>query len=57
VRVPGGILLPALGVLICATLLTRADFSKSLILLATVAVALGNWVAVRHRPDAPATRE
>ena len=57
VRVPGGILLPALGVLICATLLTRADFSKSLILLATVAVALGNWVAVRHSPDALATRE
>jgi amino acid transporter len=40
VRVPGGILLPAARVLICATLLTRADFSKSLILLATVAVAL-----------------
>jgi amino acid transporter len=57
VRVPGGMLLPALGVLICATLLSRADFSKSLILLATVAVALGNWAAVRHRPGAPATTE
>jgi amino acid transporter len=57
VRVPGGMLLPALGVLVCATLLSRADFSKSLILLATVAVALGNWAAVRHRPGAPATTE
>jgi amino acid transporter len=57
VRVPGGMLLPTLGVLICATLLSRADFSKSLILLATVTVAFGNWAAVRHRPGAPATRE
>jgi basic amino acid/polyamine antiporter, APA family len=57
VRVPGGLLLPALGVLICATLLTRADFSKSLILLATVAVALGNYMAVRQRPGAQATTE
>ena len=57
VRVPGGMLLPTLGVLICATLLSRADFSKSLILLATVTVAFGNWAAVRHRPGAPAPRE
>jgi basic amino acid/polyamine antiporter, APA family len=57
VRVPGGMLLPTLGVLICATLLSRADFSKSLILLATVTVAFANWAAVRHRPGALATRE
>jgi amino acid transporter len=48
-RVPGGVLLPALGVLICLTLLTRVDFSQSLVVLVTVAVAFGNWLAVRHR--------
>jgi amino acid transporter len=48
VRVPGGWLLPALGALLCATLLTRVDFSKSLVLLATLAIALANWLAVRR---------
>jgi len=52
-RLPGGWLLPASGVLICATLLTRVDFSKSLILLATIAVALANWAAVCLRAAAP----
>ena len=40
-RVPGGMFLPLLGVLICVALLTHADFSKSLILGATMAVAAG----------------
>ena len=35
VRLPAAWALPALGVLLCATLLTRVDFSKSLVLLAT----------------------
>jgi hypothetical protein len=48
-RVPGGVLVPLIGVLICLTLMTRVDFSKSLVLLITVAIALGNWLAVRHR--------
>jgi basic amino acid/polyamine antiporter, APA family len=48
-RVPGGVLLPVLGVLICAVLMTRVDFSKSLVLLATIALALLNWAAVRSR--------
>jgi APA family basic amino acid/polyamine antiporter len=48
-RVPGGVLLPVLGVLICAVLMTRVDFSKSLVLLATIALALLNWAAVRDR--------
>jgi basic amino acid/polyamine antiporter, APA family len=48
-RVPGGMLLPALGVLICCSLLTHADFSKSMILLGTIAVALMNWLLVRNR--------
>ena len=48
-RVPGGVTLPVLGVAICALLLTRVDFGKSLILLATIAVALLNWALVRDR--------
>lgn len=52
-RVPGGAFVPVLGVLICLTLLTRVDFSKSLIVLVTVAIALCNWIAVRHRRSGP----
>jgi len=48
-RVPGGMLLPVLGVLICCSLLTHADFSKSMILLGTIAIALLNWLVVRNR--------
>jgi APA family basic amino acid/polyamine antiporter len=48
-RVPGGLLLPVLGVLICCALLTHVDFSKSMILVGTVAVALLNWLLVRNR--------
>ena len=48
-RVPGGMLLPALGVLICGSLLTHADFSKSMILLGTITIALLNWLLVRNR--------
>jgi basic amino acid/polyamine antiporter, APA family len=52
-RLPGGPVLPVLGVLICAALLTRVDFSKSLILLATVAAATCNWLVVRRRGALP----
>jgi amino acid transporter len=48
-RLPGGLLLPVVGVALCAVLLTRVDFSKSVILLATIAVALLNWALVRDR--------
>jgi APA family basic amino acid/polyamine antiporter len=48
-RLPGGPILPALGVLICLTLLTRVDFSKSLILLAVTAAAALNWLLTRSR--------
>ena len=41
--------LPALGVLICLALLTRVDFSKSLILLAVMLTAGVNWLLVRGR--------
>jgi len=48
-HVPGGTVLAILGVLICAALLTRIEYNKSLILLAAVGVALLNWLAVRRR--------
>jgi amino acid transporter len=47
-RVPGGALLPIAGISICGTLLTRIDFSSSLILGATITVALLNWVVTRR---------
>ena len=46
-RLPGGRWIALLGVMICVALLTRIDYSKSLILLAAVAVALLNWLLVR----------
>jgi len=46
-RVPGGFLLPALGVLICLSLFTQVDFKQSLILGATVLLAAGNWLWAR----------
>ena len=54
-RLCGGPLLPALGVLICMVMLTHVDYSKSLILGATVGVALLNWLWVRKR--GPPSRE
>jgi APA family basic amino acid/polyamine antiporter len=48
-RVPGGPILPILGMVICTALLTRVDFTKSLILVATIVIALLNWLAVRNR--------
>ena len=50
-RLPGGWALPALGFGLCAVLLTGVDFSKSVILLMTVAVALLNWMLVRRSMD------
>src|SRR5207247_8645732 len=47
-RLPGGVSVPIVGVAICAVLLTRVDFSKSLILLATVGAACANWLVVRR---------
>jgi APA family basic amino acid/polyamine antiporter len=53
-RLPGGDFLAPLGVAICLLLVTRVDFGQSLILLATIAIALLNWIFVRKRL-APAT--
>jgi hypothetical protein len=43
----GGTLIAVFGVLICAGLLTQIEYNKTLILLAAVAVAFFNWLAVR----------
>jgi basic amino acid/polyamine antiporter, APA family len=48
-RLPLGPAFATLGVLICLVLLSGADFSKSLILLATAATAFVNWILVRKR--------
>ena len=46
-RVPAGNVFAPVGVLICVGLLSGVDFSKSLILLFTIALAFVNWLAVR----------
>jgi len=53
-RVPGGVLLPAAGVALCALLLARVDFSQSLLLLITIAIATVNWLVVRRGRGAQA---
>jgi hypothetical protein len=35
-------------VLICLVLLSGVDFSKSIVLLVTIAIAFVNWMAVRR---------
>jgi amino acid transporter len=52
-RLPGGIALPALGVLLCVLLLTQVDFGKSVILVITLGVGLINWWVVKERRGAP----
>ena len=55
-RLRGGPLLPVLGVLICIVMLTHVDYSKSLILGATVGVALLNWLWVRRNASRSSVR-
>ena len=50
-RLPGGIFFAALGVGICAFLMTGVNLGGSLILLATALVAAVNWGLVRKRPS------
>jgi basic amino acid/polyamine antiporter, APA family len=52
-RLPAGNAFAVAGVLICILLLTRVDLGKSLILIATVAAALLNWLRVRARTETP----
>ena len=49
IHLPGGTFLGILGALICAALLTQIEYNQSLIVLAAVAVAFFNWMAVRRR--------
>jgi len=54
-QIPGGTLLAVLGVLICLGMLTQIEYSKSLVLLAAVGVAVLNWLAVRGSSPGNAT--
>jgi basic amino acid/polyamine antiporter, APA family len=45
-RLPAGGFLAILGVVLCLVLVTQVDFGQSLILIATVLLALSNWVVV-----------
>ena len=51
-RLPGGPGLAVAGVLFCVVLVSQVDLSQSRILIATVAIGLLNWLAVRHRVPA-----
>ena len=46
---PGGAFFSVLGIGVCTVLITQVNLSGSLILLATVLVALLNWMLVRNR--------
>jgi len=48
-QLPAGDLFAILGVILCLILVTRVDFGQSLILVATIALALGNWAVVARR--------
>lgn len=48
-RLPAGRVWAVLGIAICGLLLTQVDLSKSIILIATVAAAVLNWLWVRGR--------
>jgi hypothetical protein len=45
-RLPGGTLFAVLGIAICLVLISQVDFGQSLILIATIAIALANWAVV-----------
>jgi basic amino acid/polyamine antiporter, APA family len=47
-RLPAGNFFAVLGVLLCIVLVTRVDFGQSLILIATIALGLINWLIVRR---------
>jgi basic amino acid/polyamine antiporter, APA family len=48
-QLPAGNLFAILGVILCLILVTRVDFGQSLILVATIALALVNWAVVARR--------
>jgi hypothetical protein len=45
-HLPAGNFFAVVGVILCAVLVTRVDFGQSLILAATIALALVNWAVV-----------
>jgi APA family basic amino acid/polyamine antiporter len=51
-RLPAGDLFAVLGVILCVILVTRVDFGQSLILIATIVLALMNWMVVAGRRGA-----
>ena len=55
VHIPAGTLIGIAGILLCATLLTQIEYSKSLVLIPAVAVAVINWLLVRNRAYKPAS--
>ena len=50
-KLPAGNFFAALGIILCIILVTRVDFGQSLIVIATIALALVNWAMVRNRED------
>jgi basic amino acid/polyamine antiporter, APA family len=51
-RLPAGNLFAGIAVLLCAALVTQVDRSQSLIVAATIALGLLNWLIVRRRKSA-----
>jgi APA family basic amino acid/polyamine antiporter len=51
-HLPAGNFFAVLGVILCVVLVTRVDFGQSLILIATIALALLNWAIVARRSHA-----
>lgn len=54
-KLPAGNFFAALGILLCIILVTRVDFGQSMIVIATIALALVNWAMVRNRDIVSAT--
>jgi basic amino acid/polyamine antiporter, APA family len=54
-HLPAGNFFAGLAVLLCAALITQVDRSQSLIVAATIALALMNWLAVRKRAPVNST--
>jgi basic amino acid/polyamine antiporter, APA family len=52
-RLPAGNLFAGLAILMCVILVTQVDFGQSLILIATIALALANWALVARRNSLP----
>ena len=54
-RLPAGNFFAGIAVLMCAALVTQVDRSQSLIVAATIALGLLNWLVVRNRNAAGQT--